>query len=160
MVIGWQDLVTNVSNNNNTPNRVDIPQIPENDFFSKNYKQGNYYRFADMKRHPDWISEYKNQVKTKKINICKSCRKRFLKGCCSEYDKKNRSTVTMVVDWQGSATNTSNNDNTPSNDIPQTTANNDFFSKNYVQGSVYRLSDMKRHPDWISDYKTQLKPKK
>ena len=56
--------------------RVDTtPQIPKNDFFSKNYQQGSIYPLADMRRHPDWEPEFRKQIKTKRMNVCKSCKK-------------------------------------------------------------------------------------
>ena len=55
-----------------------------------------------MVQHPDWKPEYRKQVTIKRMSICKSCRKRFFKDCCSEYEQNNKTTVAMVIGWQGS----------------------------------------------------------
>jgi hypothetical protein len=69
------------------------------DFFERNYKRGGMYPLEDMKRHPEWIPEYRKQVEVKRIDMCKSCGQKFVKGCCINYNPKNRSMKTMVIGW-------------------------------------------------------------
>lgn len=42
---------------------------------------------------------YKKYLEIKKVQICKSCGKKSLKGCCSGYNASNRSVLTMVIGW-------------------------------------------------------------
>ena len=68
-------------------------------FFEKNYKKGGICSLSKMIRHDEWTDEYRNLVKTGKVHICKSCRKKWLKGCCEQYARDNRIQLVMVIDW-------------------------------------------------------------
>ena len=56
--------------------------VSDSGFFEKNYKRGGMCPLVDMRQHPEWVPGYKKHVEVKRINICRSCRKRFIKGCC------------------------------------------------------------------------------
>ena len=71
---------------------------PQHIFLEKYYKSG-MMPLKEMKRHPEWNEEYKRHIEIKKLQICKSCNKKSLKGCCSSYSVSNRSVLTMVIGW-------------------------------------------------------------
>ena len=86
--------VTNITNN------LQSVYISNNvDFFEKNYKKGGMYALEDMKRHPEWIPEYRKCIEVKRMNMCKSCNNSAHKGCCANYDYNNRTMKTMVIGW-------------------------------------------------------------
>jgi hypothetical protein len=66
-------------------------------FLEKNYKRWGMYPLREMKKHPEWRKEYRNMLEVKRINICKSCKKRWLKGCCINYSQTNRVQIMMVI---------------------------------------------------------------
>jgi hypothetical protein len=68
-------------------------------FFEKNYKSGGMCPFREMKAHPEWKDEYANRIETKKIHICKSCKQKWMKGCCKDYSRENRVMWKMVIGW-------------------------------------------------------------
>ena len=49
-------------------------------FLENNYTRGGMCPLVDMRQHPEWVPEYRKHVEVKRINICKSCRNRFIKG--------------------------------------------------------------------------------
>ena len=67
--------------------------------FLENYTKGGMMPLKEMKRHPEWKEEYKKCIEIKKVQICKSCGKKSLKGCCPSYNASNRSVLTMVIGW-------------------------------------------------------------
>lgn len=69
------------------------------DFLERNYERGGMYPLRDMKRHLEWIPKYRESVEVKRLQICKSCGGRSVKGCCERYSRKNRSMITMVIGW-------------------------------------------------------------
>ena len=69
------------------------------DFLDNNYKQGGMHPLKDMKRHHEWIPEYRTHIKVERINMCKSCGNKAHKNCCASYDPKNRVRTTMVIGW-------------------------------------------------------------
>ena len=68
-------------------------------FFERNFKRGGMMPIKEMKRHPEWETQYIGQVSLKDFNMCKSCTKRALSGCCPEYSASNRIKVRMVLGW-------------------------------------------------------------
>lgn len=68
-------------------------------FFENNFKKGGMVSLKSVKRHPDWREEYRHEVNIKRINMCKSCKSRAYKGCCSEYSPTNRVMVKMILGW-------------------------------------------------------------
>jgi len=73
--------------------------LDSNIFLENNYIRGGMCPLANMRQHPEWVPEYRKNVEVKRINICKSCRNRFIKGCCPEYSSKNKTMQTMVIGW-------------------------------------------------------------
>ena len=71
----------------------------QDDFFEKNFKRGGMMPIKEMKRHPEWETQYIGQVSLKDFNMCKSCTKRAFSGCCPEYSASNRIKVRMVLGW-------------------------------------------------------------
>ena len=85
---------------NNTINNFSTLKISEEEnFFEKNYKRGGMCFLKDMKSHPEWMDEYKDRVQVKRVNICKSCRRKAKKGCCKYYSAENRVMLMMVIGW-------------------------------------------------------------
>jgi len=73
----------------------------EINFFDKYYKkeEKGICSWLEMKKHPEWKDEYKNNLEIKLVNMCKSCGKKARKGCCEKYGTKNRSKRWMVIGW-------------------------------------------------------------
>ena len=71
---------------------------PEHTFL-KNYAKGGMMPLKEMKKHPEWKEEYRKYLEIKKVQICKSCGKKSLKGCCPGYGASNRSMLTVVIGW-------------------------------------------------------------
>ena len=69
-------------------------------FLEKNYNRGGMCPLVNMRQHPEWVPGYRKHVEVKRITICKSCRSRFIKGCCPEYSSNNKMMQTMVIGWQ------------------------------------------------------------
>lgn len=63
------------------------------------FTKGGTIPIKQLSRHPEWKKAYRDIVTTRNIDICKSCQKRFLKGCCANYSKTNRTTHVMVIGW-------------------------------------------------------------
>ena len=72
---------------------------PDEDFLERNYQKSGMILLKEMKKHPEWKEEYRNNIGIKRIQICKSCSKRWLKDCCSEYRRDNRTMLKMVIGW-------------------------------------------------------------
>ena len=68
-------------------------------FLKNNYIRGGMMPLKEMKQHPEWKKEYRKNIDIKKVQICKFCNKKSLKGCCSNYSSVNRSMLTMVIGW-------------------------------------------------------------
>ena len=90
-----------VSGNMNTIiNNFDSLKVSEEeDFFRRNYKPGGMCSLKEMKNHPEWIDKYMDRIETKKVQICKSCRTKWRKGCCGGYSRTNRVALVMVIGW-------------------------------------------------------------
>lgn len=71
------------------------------------FKKEGTCPFKQLSRHAEWKKEYRNMVETltgsacatRRMCICKSCHKRWLKGCCPNYNRNNRTHWVMVVGW-------------------------------------------------------------
>ncbi len=63
------------------------------------FKRGGMCPLKKVSRHPEWKTAYKDKIETKKVDICKSCEKRWLKGCCDKYSRANRTIWVMVIGW-------------------------------------------------------------
>lgn len=63
------------------------------------FKRGGTCPLKRISRHPEWITAYKSELETKKMDICKSCEQRWLKGCCENYSRANRTIWVMVIGW-------------------------------------------------------------
>ena len=66
-------------------------------FMLLHYNNTYIVSIKEVKRHPEWKSEYAENIMTKLINVCKSCKKRAYKGCCPSYSSQNRSKIKVVV---------------------------------------------------------------
>lgn len=60
------------------------------------FKRGGMCPLKKASRHPEWKAVYRDEIETKKLNICKSCEQRWIKGCCENYS---RTTWVMVIGW-------------------------------------------------------------
>jgi hypothetical protein len=69
------------------------------DSFEEKYKRKGMYPLKEMKQHPEWKDEYMSKLRIKKVHICKSCRKKWMKGCCENYSQSNRVMLKMVIGW-------------------------------------------------------------
>ena len=63
------------------------------------FKRGGTCPLKRISRHPEWEPAYKGEIETKKMDICKFCEKRWLKGCCANYSRTNRTIWVMVIGW-------------------------------------------------------------
>ena len=80
---------------NTAMSKLDI----KNSFFEQNYEPDGMIPEADVKRHPHWSPQCMTNIETSFVNICKSCGRRALKGCCSESSRTNRKKLKMVIGW-------------------------------------------------------------
>lgn len=63
------------------------------------FKRGGMCPLKRISRHPEWKPAYKDEIETKKLNICKSCEQRWINGCCESYSRTNRTIWVMVIGW-------------------------------------------------------------
>ena len=63
------------------------------------YIRGGMIPLKQVKNNPEWKKEYEANMVIKRVHICKSCKGKAYKGCCSWYSPENRSKVTMVMGW-------------------------------------------------------------
>ena len=68
-------------------------------FMNRFYKEGGMVPIKNLKQHAEWNNEYETHLITKKIHMCKSCKRKAHKGCCSEYSSSNRVMIKMVIGW-------------------------------------------------------------
>ena len=68
-------------------------------FMHRLYNKGGMVPIKNVRRNPEWNKEYETYITTKKINMCKSCKSRAHKGCCSEYSSGNRVMIKMIIGW-------------------------------------------------------------
>lgn len=68
-------------------------------FMDTHYKRGDMIRLKNVTEHPFWKKEYRMDLSIKKFQMCKSCGKRALRGCCDNYSSTNRKPITMIVGW-------------------------------------------------------------
>lgn len=68
-------------------------------YLETHFKKGGICPLKKVSRHPEWKAAYKSEIETAKMNICKSCEQRWLKGCCANYSRNNRTIWVMVVGW-------------------------------------------------------------
>jgi hypothetical protein len=71
----------------------------DKEFFS-DFRREKMYVYKEIKRRPNWRKQYERFITTKLVNICKSCGKHSVKGCCDKYSGRNRIKVKMIVDWK------------------------------------------------------------
>lgn len=63
------------------------------------FKKGGMCSIKQLSRYPEWKKEYRHMLETRKMNICKSCKEKWIKGCCSDYSRYNRTQLVMVIGW-------------------------------------------------------------
>lgn len=68
-------------------------------FMDTHYKRGDMIILKTVTEHPFWKKEYRMDLSIKKFQMCKSCGKRALRGCCDNYSSTNRKPITMIVGW-------------------------------------------------------------
>lgn len=101
-----------IINNGDTINNVDIinqnltdlhilsPPLDTLESYLETYfTKGGTIPIKRLSRHPEWKKEYRNLVTTRKADMCKSCHKKFLKGCCANYSRHNRTSCVLVIGW-------------------------------------------------------------
>ena len=61
--------------------------------------KGSMIPLKELKKYygPGWHDGLLQDKKIKNVQICKSCNKKSLKGCCPEYSSKNRRVIKMVI---------------------------------------------------------------
>ena len=69
------------------------------EFMHTFYIRGGMIPLKDIKNNPEWKKEYEADMVIKRVHICKSCKGKAHKGCCSCYSPENRSKITMVMGW-------------------------------------------------------------
>lgn len=85
----------NFSNIHISPTCIDTVEI----YLDAYFKKGGTCSLKQLSRHPEWKTAYKDNIETRKMNICKSCYKRWLKGCCANYSRNNRTMWVMAIGW-------------------------------------------------------------
>ena len=83
----------------NNFNALKISDEEDLEFLRRNYKPGGIYPLKEMRKHPEWMPEYRYKIKIRKMHICKSCGNKWVKDCCIYYSQKNRKVLTMVIGW-------------------------------------------------------------
>ncbi len=73
-------------------------------FMHRFYKEGGMVPIKNVKMHPEWTKEYEKYITTKRVNMCKSCKGKAHKGCCSGYSSGNRVMIKMVIGWYSDTT--------------------------------------------------------
>lgn len=76
-----------------------VANAPTEKFMCKFYEKGGMVPLKDVKTNIEWKNVYEDDIIVKKLNICKSCRRKAHKGCCSEYSANNRVMIKMVIGW-------------------------------------------------------------
>ena len=98
----------NVTNNINNINISDSGDLEEdirkflNSKFGsrKERNEGIMYPIREMVKHSLWKPVYRDMLDVRRITICKSCRGKWLKGCCPNYSRGNRVMKMMAVGWK------------------------------------------------------------
>ena len=82
-------------------NRLEFASKKEEKFFTIYYKkeEGGMCSWKEMKKHPEWKDEYKNNLEIQGIQMCLSCGKQSKKDCCPNYSGRNRSVKRMVIGY-------------------------------------------------------------
>jgi hypothetical protein len=64
--------------------------------------KGSMIPLKELKKHygPGWYNGLLQGKEIKNVQICKSCNKKSLKGCCPDYSSKNRRVIKMVIGWK------------------------------------------------------------
>jgi hypothetical protein len=100
-----------------------------------------------------WKREYKYIIRTKLVQMCKSCEaKPAYSGCCLEYSIKNRKAVTIIVGWQSNV------------DDPvwfggTSKQYNNFFERNFMRGGMMSVKKARKHIEWKEAYILDAKMK-
>ena len=63
------------------------------------FKRGGTCPLKKISRYPEWKPAYKDEIETKRMDICKSCKQRWIRGCCENYSRTNRTIWVMVIGW-------------------------------------------------------------
>lgn len=96
-------VVHNVTNNFNrlqiNPIINDSRRSKTDEFMHTFYIKGGMIPLKDVKNNPEWKKEYEADMVIKRVHICKSCKGKAYKGCCSCYSPENRSKITMIIGW-------------------------------------------------------------
>jgi hypothetical protein len=113
----------------------------------------NIIRLKEAQMYSHWRPEYKHKVRTKIVNMCKSCEaKPAYSGCCSKYSQNNRQKVTVVIGWQQNA------------DDPMwfggmSKQYSNFFERNFSRGGMLLLKEAKKHIEWKESYVSDVEVK-
>lgn len=91
------DTIQNVNTIHNNFAGLNIQTNMLQEYLDTYLKNGVACPLKQLSKHPEWKPEYRNRVETRKMNICKSCNKKWLKGCCQNYSRNNRTIWTMVT---------------------------------------------------------------
>ena len=78
-----------------SPASIDTAQC----YLEAYFKRGGMCSLKKVSRFPEWKTVYRGEIETKKLNICKSCEQRWIKGCCENYSRTNRTIWVMVIGW-------------------------------------------------------------
>lgn len=78
-----------------SPTSIDTAQC----YLETYFKRGGMCSLKKISRFPEWKAVYRDEIETKKLNICKSCEQRWIKGCCESYGRTNRTIWVMVIGW-------------------------------------------------------------
>jgi hypothetical protein len=126
-------------------------------FFPRNFKSGGMMPLREMKRHPEWETQYIGQVSLNDFNMCRSCKKRAFSGCCPEYSATNRIKVRMVLGWHQDEDSDNDDTKTYTDAFSKLTIKEEcFFKTNFKSGGMMPLKEMMRHPEWETEYIGQI----
>ncbi len=92
-----------------------------------------------------WKPEYRHVMRTKTVNMCKSCKNRAYVGCCPEYSQANRKKVVAIIGWQLNVDDPlwfGGHSKQPST----------FFERNYTKGGMISIKKVRRHVEWKEAY--------
>ena len=69
-------------------------------YLEAHLSQGVICPLRQLSKHQEWKPKYRNMVETQTVAICKSCNQRWLKGCCPNYNRENRTKWVVAIRWK------------------------------------------------------------
>ncbi len=68
-------------------------------FMSRFYHRGGMMDWKIASSNSEWMKEYESQLIIKKVNKCKTCGNKAIRGCCGDYSAKHRVIKKQIIGW-------------------------------------------------------------